>query len=217
MKILVVEDDLDLNDSLGCWLHSDRFVVETATTGAVAMDLLNASSFDVIVLDWELPDMAGLDICRHLRAQGLKTPVLMLTGRSETKDKIAGLDSGADDYLTKPFELEELSARLRSLLRRQYNPPPALVVADLSLDSFGRVVTKAGLDVRLLPREFDLLEFFMRHPDELFSADSLLTHLWQNTGTTTEAVTTCIKRIRQKLNDESVIRTVHGVGYRLLG
>ena len=182
MKILVVEDDLDLNDSLGCWLHSDRFVVETATTGAVAMDLLNASSFDVIVLDWELPDMAGLDICRHLRAQGLKTPVLMLTGRSETKDKIAGLDSGADDYLTKPFELEELSARLRSLLRRQYNPPPALVVADLSLDSFGRVVTKAGLDVRLLPREFDLLEFFMRHPDELFSADSLLTGLWQKSA-----------------------------------
>lgn len=215
MKILVVEDDSDLNDSLVAWLRAERFVVEAAKSGSRALDFLSSSVFDAIVLDWELPDMQGVDICKGLRDKGVLTPVLMLTGRTTTKDKITGLDAGADDYLTKPFQLEELSARIRSLLRRQYEPPPAIVVGDLKLDTFGRVVSKGGKDVRLLPREFDLLEFFMKHPNEVFSAEALVSRVWEKGGVTTDAVTTCIKRLRQKLDDDEVITTVHGVGYKL--
>lgn len=216
MKILVVEDDVDLNESLVTWLRAERFVVEAAQDGNRALDFIYASAFDAVVLDWELPDMTGIDICREMRERGVNTPVLMLTGRTTTKDKITGLDSGADDYLTKPFQLEELSARLRSLLRRQYEPPPALVVGDLSLDTFGRVVSKGGQDVRLLPKEFDLLEFFMKHPNEVFSAEALVSRVWANDNVTTDAVTTCIKRLRKKLSNEDMIRTVHGVGYKFV-
>jgi DNA-binding response OmpR family regulator len=141
--------------------------------GRDGLDRLRNCQYDIIILDWALPDTTGLEICRTYRAEQGVTPIVMLTGRGSVSDKEIGLDSGADDYLTKPFNMKELSARLRALLRRSTQQPSNVLKAgELTVDPAKYKVMKNGVDIQLLPREFALLEFFMRHPDEVFSAEA---------------------------------------------
>lgn len=220
-KVLVIEDDAGLNRMIREWLvFSERHTVEYAENGADGLDKLLCSDFDVIVLDWEMPGKSGIEVLKEYRNSGGRAPVLMLTGKGSIVDKEQGFDAGADDYLTKPFHMKELSARLRALIRRSGGTVSnVLQLRDITLDPAAFKVTRSGKDVSLLPREFALLEFLMRHPDQVFSADTLLNRVWSSdSDATVDAITTCIKRIRKKMDSEgqpSVIKTVHGVGYKM--
>ncbi|MBX9702344.1 MAG: response regulator transcription factor [Acetobacteraceae bacterium] len=220
-KVLVIEDDAGLNRMIREWLvFSERHTVEYAENGSDGLDKLLCSDFDVIVLDWEMPGKSGIEVLKEYRSSGGKAPVLMLTGKGGIVDKEAGLDAGADDYLTKPFHMKELSARLRALIRRAGGTVSnVLQLRDISLDPGAFKVTRGGKEIQLLPREFALLEFLMRHPDQVFSADTLLNRVWSSDSeATVDAITTCVKRIRKKMDLEgqpSIIKTVHGVGYKM--
>lgn len=220
-KVIVIEDDAGLNRMIREWLvFSERHTVEYAENGSDGLDKLLCSDFDAIVLDWEMPGKSGIEVLREYRSSGGKAPVLMLTGKGGIVDKEAGFDAGADDYLTKPFHMKELSARLRALIRRAGGTVSnVLQLRDISLDPGAFKVTREGKEIQLLPREFALLEFLMRHPDQVFSADTLLNRVWSSDSeATVDAITTCIKRIRKKMDVEgqpSIIKTVHGVGYKM--
>lgn len=219
-KVLLVEDDPDFNEAIQRWLENELYTVESVMDGADADQRLKVYSYDLVVLDWELPGLSGLEVCKRYRAGGGKAPILMLTAKSAISEKEAGLDSGADDYLTKPFHMKELSARLRALLRRTGRFTETVLKArDIVLEPGLFSVTRDGQEIRLLPKEFALLEFFMRHPGEVFSADALLDRVWvSESDVTPDAVVTCIKRLRKKVDVESqssIIRTIHGVGYKL--
>jgi len=220
-KILLVEDDAAAAQFAITWLTDENYLVEWASDGAKALDLLAIADFDVILLDWEVPKHSGYEILRHLRDRGNHTPVIMLTGKGALKDKEMGLDGGADDYLAKPYDLSELCARIRVQLRKS-NPSASnqLTLRDITLDPREFRVTKAGKNVELLPKEFMLLEFFMRNPDRVFSADAVMRRVWQSDSeATTNAFRSALKRLRRKLEPEEteadIIETVHGVGYRL--
>lgn len=221
-KILIVEDDLQLAALVVRWLQKESHVVEHVDNGGEALQRLRFDSYDLIILDWNLPEVEGIEILRDFRSRGGRTPVLMLTGRKSIEEKVRGLEVGADDYLPKPFDGRELTARIRALIRR----PPVLTsdvlkVGDIELDTKNHTAKRSGVDLKLLPKEFALLEFLMRHPEEIFSATRLLEHVWPSeTDSTTEALTSCIKRLRKKIDkpdEESVIRNVHGAGYGLFG
>ncbi len=219
-KVLVVEDEHDLAGPIKDWLTREQHLVELADNGNDAIDKLNVYKFDLIVLDLMIPGISGMEVCRRFRSQGGLTPILMLTAKSAVEDKEAGLDAGADDYLTKPFHLKELSARVRALLRRHtQSTGTELKVAGLALDMLSRKVTLNGEEIHLVPREFSLLEFFMRHPNQVFSAEALLDRVWaSDTLASPDTIRTYIKILRKKLGGEgkeSLIRTVHGVGYKL--
>lgn len=200
-------------------LTFDKHLVEVVYTRGAALDRLAVSSYDVIVLDWQLPDGSGMDILRQLRAGGCQTPVLMLTGKKEMSDKLEGFESGADDYLTKPFNVQELSARVKALLRRQsVLPGKTLSAGTLLVDPENYMVTRHGKEIHLLPKEFALLVFFMRNPNHVFSIDALLARVWESTtDASADVVRTTVKRLRDKIDEpgsESMIRTIHRVGYR---
>lgn len=220
-KVLVVEDDAGLNRMIREWLvFSERHTVEYAEDGNSGLDKLLFTEYDAIVLDWELPGRSGIEVLKEYRSSGGKAPVLMLTGKGGIVDKETGFDAGADDYLTKPFHMKELSARLRALIRRAGGTVSnVLQLRDIALEPGAFKVTRSGREIQLLPREFALLEFFMRHPDQVFSADTLLSRVWSSdSDATVDAITTCIKRIRKKMDVEgqaSIIKTVHGVGYKM--
>lgn len=218
-KILFVEDDEGLAESVSDWLRSQHYVVDIVDNGSEGWDRLRLYQYDVAILDWQLPGMSGLEICREYRKSGGQTPILMLTGKGEIQEKEAGLDSGADDYLTKPFDVKELAARLRSLLRR---PPVTrttiLKARDIELDPVAIKVTRSGVTIDLPQKEFALLEFFMRHPNQLFSAEALLDRVWSSESeATVDALKSCLKRLRKKLEtgEEEILKNVHGVGYKL--
>jgi DNA-binding response OmpR family regulator len=221
-RLLLIEDDTELVSMVAEWLSSE-YVVEVAVDGQQGLDKLRDSSYDLIVLDWRLPKISGIDLCKQYRSEGGKTPIIMLTGRSSVADREEGLDGGADDYLVKPFSMRELTSRLRALSRRGNLVSNQLLVSgDITLDVSKHRVTKGDIAVHLLPKEFALLEFLMRHPDEVFSSDNLLARVWSTDAETgANAVRTSIKRIRQKLDDEgcddsrSIIENIPRVGYRL--
>jgi two-component system, OmpR family, response regulator len=219
-KVLVVEDDTGLCTVIRDWLLLQNYLVEIVHTAGEAEEFLRSYRYDAIVLDWGLPDRPGVDVCQRFRASGGQTPILMLTGKRDISEKEQGLDSGADDYLTKPFDVKELSARLRALLRRPAAMSENVLSAgDLLLDPSKYVVTKGGAEVKLFRKEFALLEFLMRHPNKVFSPESLLNHVWASeAGVGPETVRTSVKRLRQQIDDEgrnSLIENVRGVGYRL--
>lgn len=222
-KILLVEDELDLADQIKDWLAREHYLVETIANGELAYHQLRVSKFDVIILDWQLPGLSGIEICKKYRNGGGKSPVLMLTARSAVDDREAGLDAGADDYLCKPFHMKELSARVRALLRRASGATGenVLHLRDIALDPSARRVSKGGHDVKLEPKEFDLLEFLIRNKNVVFSADALLDRVWESdTGISPDSIRTYIKALRKKLDnagESSIITTVHGLGYRLEG
>ncbi|CAN5615917.1 response regulator transcription factor [soil metagenome] len=221
-KILLVEDDTVLAATIENCLISEHHMVDIVYDGDSGWDRLCSGDFDLAILDWNLPLVSGVELCRRHRAQRGATPIIMLTGRSAVAEKEEGLDSGADDYLTKPFNMKELTARIRALLRR----PPVILssvlqVDDIVVDPIKHRVTKGGNEIYLSPREFSLLEFLIRHHDEVFSAATLIQRVWHTDSYATgDALRTSIKRLRQQLDNDdveghSIIENIPRIGYRL--
>lgn len=219
-KILLVDDDQEMIESLSHWLQTENHLVETCLTGETALEIIGYSAFDLIILDWTMPGISGLEVCKRYRAAGGETPILFLTGKADVEDKAFGLDSGADDYLTKPFDLREVSARVRALLRRFKSlEVGTLKFADLELDSKSRKVFRQEEEIKLPPREFALLEFLMRNKNEVFSSEQLAKQVWSSEAfATDQTVRTCVKRLRDYLNRDgqtAYIVNQHGHGYGL--
>ncbi len=219
-KILIVEDDLDICTQVVGWLTFDKHTVEAVHDGKEGSDRLKFYQYEVIILDVNLPHISGFDLCKRYREAGGNTPILMLTGKTEIADKEEGLDSGADDYLTKPFHMKELSARIRALLRRSTKAVGnVLELGGYSLDTAKKQFSVDGEAVTLAPKEFALMEFFMRHPDEVFSQETLLDRVWSSeSDASVYSVYTAVKTLRKKLTTDgkkSILSTVHGMGYRL--
>ncbi|HYN75191.1 MAG TPA: response regulator transcription factor [Candidatus Limnocylindria bacterium] len=224
MRILVADDDPAVRESLRRSLAFNGYIVVTAEDGEEALRLIAADRPDAAVLDVMMPRMDGLQACRTLRSQGDDLPVLMLTARDAVADRVAGLDAGADDYLPKPFALEELLARLRALLRRtRFNDTDpadeALTFADLMLDPVTREVTRAGRPLRLTRTEFDLLDLFLRSPRRVLSRALILEEVWGfDFPTTANSLEVYVGYLRRKTEEEGearLIHTVRGVGYVL--
>lgn len=219
-KILVVEDEKDLATLVAGWLKRDHHLVEVVHNGDDALNHLLTSDYDVIVLDWMLPKVSGVDICQTYRSRGGNGSVIMITAKDSLTDKEQGFASGADDYLTKPFELKELTMRIKAQLRRaEITRHTSFHINDIEIDIEDHRVIKGGSEVYLLPKEFRLLEFFVRHPNRIFSAEELLSAVWESDSTAqNDSVRGHITRLRKKLDSPgrpSIILTVHGVGYRL--
>ena len=218
--ILLVEDDQDLAITVTDHLASERYAVEHAPDGLTAQEMLAITSFDLIILDWSLPGKTGIEICSEFRAKGGKTPIIMLTGKRQIEEKEEGLDTGADDYLTKPFSLRELSARVRALMRRPEQVVGTVIkVKDLCMDVTEHSLSRNGEHIHLQKQDFALLEFLMRHPNQVFTGQALLNHVWAaESDASVDAVRTCVMRLRKKLeqDDEApLIHTVYGVGYKI--
>jgi DNA-binding response OmpR family regulator len=221
-KVLLVDDDARLRMNIGDWLEHQRYDVDQAGNGVEAKERLTSFTYDLIVLDWNLPDTEGVDICRWFRGRGGGTPILMLTGKDHVKDKVESFDAGADDYLTKPFELLELTARLSALLRRGgfVQPSRTHSLGCLVVDPVEHSVKVDGKEIQLTPKEFDILEFMVRHPSQVFSADALLDRLWKSDAEVSpDTVRVYIKRLREKLEKHGhggMLKNIHGVGYKLV-
>jgi two-component system response regulator MprA len=220
MRVLVVDDDPDVRDSLRRSLSFEGYRVTTAADGVQALDSVAGARPDVVVLDLQMPLLDGIETCRRLREQGNDVPVLMLTARDGTRDRVTGLDAGADDYLAKPFALEELFARLRALLRRPRQPEGELLrFADLELDPATRDASRAGRAITLTRTEYDLLELFLRHPRQVLTRQQILAEVWGydfDPGSNTLEV--YIGYLRRKTEQHNPVRLVHnvrGVGYTL--
>ena len=219
-SILVVEDEQKVANALREGLESEQYDVTVEQTGEGAFFRLNTESFDAILLDLMLPGRDGLQILRTLRQRGDKTPVLVLTARDTLEDRVTGLDSGADDYLVKPFAFEEVLARIRALLRRgRVNEPLRLRVANLDLDIVTRKVVRGGQQVELTVREFELLEYLLRHRGQTVSRGMLAREVWKETSRSTSldnVIDVHIARLRRKVDLEQslkLIHTVRGVGF----
>jgi DNA-binding response OmpR family regulator len=221
MKILLVEDDERITDALMEDLTDRNYVVEVAHDGKAAWDLVDSFTYDLILLDVMLPKVDGITLCRQLRSRGCTTPILMLTARDTVGDRVVGLDAGADDYLIKPFDLQELSARMRALLRRGSSAlPPVLEWGDLHLDPSTCEVFYEKRPLTLSPTEYRLLEFFLRHGRRVFSRAQILEQVWSFDQIPEEStVKAHIRSLRQKLEAAGApadfIETVYGLGYRL--
>ncbi len=233
MRILVVDDERDLADAIATALRREGYAVDIANDGHGALDRLMVNAYDLVCLDLTLPDLDGREICRLVRTDDRfdrSTRVLMITARDSIEDRVGGLDDGADDYLVKPFALQELSARVRSLLRRETSGEDALlVVGNLRLDTARRTVAwrpsdpdRGGPDtmIDLTTKEFALLRYFMAHPGQVISQERLLEHVWDEmTDPFTNTVRVTVGTLRRKLrmtSDDDLIETVIGSGYRLL-
>jgi two-component system OmpR family response regulator len=220
MRLLIVEDEPKLANLLERGLGEEGHVVDVASTGASALWMARAVSYDAIVLDVMLPERAGFAVCAELRDAGVWSPVLMLTARDAVKDRVAGLDSGADDYLTKPFSFDELQARLRALVRRTpVARPNVLAVGELSLDPATRRAWHGDVELDLSAKEFALLEAFMRRPGEVLSRLQLLERAWDIAyEPRSNVVDVYVRNLREKIErpfGTHLLETVTGVGYRL--
>ncbi len=222
MRILVVEDNVKLAASLKKGLQQEGYAVDVALDGSEGQRLADGAGegYDAIVLDLMLPGVDGMTICRRLRQTGSRVPVLMLTAKGGLRDKVEGLDAGADDYLGKPFAFEELAARIRALLRRPaISAMPVLRAGDLEMNAATREVTVKGNRVELTAKEFGLLELFMRHPRQVLSRAQITMHLWdQEFDGASNVVEVHVRNVRRKLAQagrRGQIQTVRGAGYRL--
>jgi DNA-binding response OmpR family regulator len=222
VRILVVEDELKVANALREGLQGERYDVVVERTGESAFFRVTTEPFDAILLDLTLPGRDGLEILKAMRDRGIKTPVLALTARDSLQDRVLGLDTGADDYMVKPFAFAELVARIRALVRRgRAAEIPRLSVADLELDLITRKVSRRGSLVDLTAREFELLEYLLRHQDQVVSRESLARDVWKETARTTpldNVIDVHIARLRRKIDTEQrekLIHTVRGVGFML--
>jgi len=218
-RILVIEDNSDLADDMKRWLEIEQHKVDAVGDGVRALEYLKEYEYDAIVMDWTMPRLTGIEVLKQFRSTGGVTPVLMLTGRRDITDKEMGFEAGTDDYLTKPFEMRELSLRVAALLRRPALPPQDLLKSgDVVLERKKRRVTKAGKEVKLMTKDFAILELLMTYPEKIFSAESVIERVWSDGEASPEVVRKHINRIRSQIDTEgqpSLIRTVHGVGYAL--
>jgi DNA-binding response OmpR family regulator len=217
-RVLIIEDNTVMCDMLADGLTAERHYVDVANEGEDGLSRLLHYSYDAAIVDWELPLIPGPDLIKQYRGKGGATPILMLTGRASLNDKELGLDSGTDDYLTKPFQMRELTARVRSLLRRSPTFHAAVLqIRDIELDPLACRVSKNGYEITLAPKEYAVLEFFMKNPNQLFSVDVLIQRVWNAVdAASAEGVRASIKRLRKALGEdgESFISTLHGMGYR---
>jgi two-component system, OmpR family, response regulator len=221
MHILVVEDEQRLAALLRRVLAAERHVVDIAVDGSSGLRLATSEGYDLIILDRMLPEMDGLDICRAVRAHNSNVPVLILTARGTVEDRVAGLDAGADDYLVKPFAMQELLARVRALLRRGRAPESdgRLSVADLTLDLVRHEARRGNQVIELTAKEFALLEFLMRHPGQVLTRAQIVDHVWRyDLDALSNVVDIYIHYLRNKIDrgfTRPLITTVRGVGYRI--
>lgn len=222
MKILLVEDEQKLADALSRGLQHEGYAVDIVSDGKKALTRisLHRSDYDLVILDLMLPSMDGLEICKQVREMNITVPILVLTARAETETKVELLLTGADDYLVKPFSFAELNARIRALLRRPSESlPENLKVADIELNPGKRKVTRDGKEIPLTLKEFGLLEYFMRHPNQVVNREDLLNHLWDfNYVGFSNVVDVHVKNLRRKLDGAGsggILETVRGIGYRL--
>lgn len=220
MRILIVEDNRRLNISLKTSLEEDGYAVDAAYDGDEGEAFALAAPYDLILLDVMLPKKDGLALCRDLRQQGLSTPILMLTARDAIEDRVRGLDSGADDYLVKPFSMSELRARLRALLRRNKTDKGSmLLLGDLSMDPANHHVQRGSTTIELTPREFAILEYMMRSPNRILTRENIEAHVWNfDFISGSNVVDVYMRRLRKKIDDHfdvKLLETIRGVGYRL--
>jgi len=220
MRILVVEDEEVLADALAEGLRDESYAVDVARRGAEAEEQMAVNAYDLVILDWTIPAPSGIDLLRRWRAEGNDTPVLMLTGRAGVADRVGGLDTGADDYLTKPFAFDELLARARSLLRRRARPlVSALSADDVVMDRSAHAVRVAGEPVELAPKEFAVLEYLLAHKGKVVSRTELAEHVWDDSfDAMSNVVDVILYRLRRKIDgdrEEKLLQTLKGVGYRL--
>jgi len=219
-KILLIEDDQRMASMVADWLSLESHVVDVVNNGLDGFEWLSLASYEVAIVDWQLPGMTGVDVCSAYRAQGGLASILILTGKTQAKEKMTAFDAGADDYLTKPFEFEELSARVQALLRRpRTNREDVLKVGDIELNTANCLVFRSGKPIRLNRKELRILEFLMRHPNHTFSADEIVRHVWSlGEEPKPEVIRAYIQQIRSKLGNTaktSLIKNVPGIGYRL--
>lgn len=220
MRLLLVEDNKRLSDSLRMTLEDDGYAVDAVYDGLDGEEMGLMDVYDIIILDVMLPGKDGIEVCRALRNKRVRTPVLMLTARDALESRVQSLDSGADDYLVKPFEVDELRARVRALLRRQSDAKAGqLQIGDLFLDPAMHTVKRAGQAIELTAKEFALLEYLMRHPNNLVTREMAEGHLWSYENiVASNVVDVYIRRLRRKIDDpfeSKLLETVRGSGYRI--
>ena len=218
IRVLIVEDDARLAELLARSLREAAYAVDVAEDGEGGKYLAAVNSYDAIILDVGLPGMSGIDLCRQIRERGLRVPVLMLTARDAVRDRVAGLDAGADDYLTKPFELEELFARLRALLRRAPElVAPVFTVADLVVDTRGQRVERGGRLIPLTTKEYAMCEYLARNAGRVIGRAELCDHVWDaNHDPFSNAIEVYINRLRKKIDADGAVPLIHtrrGAGY----
>lgn len=222
MKVLIVEDEKKMASFLERGLKEEGYTVDLAEDGEKGWEYAVANEYDVLIVDWMLPKMSGVDLCRRIRTEGKKVPLLLLTARDTVEDKIKGLDAGADDYLAKPFSFDELLARIRALLRRPPNLKDETVLAcgNLSMDLIKRRVTLGEEEVVLSQKEFALLEYLLRHTGEVVSRTVIAEHVWDlHFDPMSNTIDVYINFLRKKIAEKNVafkIETVRGTGYRLI-
>jgi two-component system copper resistance phosphate regulon response regulator CusR len=220
MQLLVIEDNPKMAGFVRQGFVEMGYGVDVAHTGHDGEEMATVNQYDAVILDVMLPDQDGVQVCRNLRRCGVRTPILMLTALSTTADKVAGLDAGADDYLTKPFEFDELVARIRALLRRgQAQESSVLKFDDIEMDLATRKITRAGERIRLTPKEFALLEYFMRNPNRVLSRTAIAAHVWDiNFDPDSNVIDVYVSMLRRKIDRDfarPLIHTVVGTGYIL--
>jgi two-component system, OmpR family, response regulator len=219
-RILLVEDEPELARLIKEWLEEDYYSVEVTGDGLDGFKRMSANHFDVVVLDIMLPGLNGIDVCRRYRETGGKSPIIMLTAKRALSDKERGLDGGADDYLTKPFKMRELSARIRALMRRESPIKLSTMhVGDLCLDRATHRVTRGTIEIKLLPKEFALLEALMKNAGEVLATEALIVNVWgSDSEIVPETIRSYVRMLRQKIDLPGLtplIQNVHGVGYKI--
>lgn len=223
MQLLFAEDDKRLSSLVVRMLKEEKYTVDWVEDGLTAFDYATVGHYDVIILDWMLPKLDGIEVCRQLREQQYHGAILMLTARMTVEDRVAGLDAGADDYLTKPFEFNELFARLRALIRRKQRDyqEEKLVISDLTIDSQNAMVYRDDQWIPLTPREYQLLLLLARNHGQVLSRELILERVWgmdhEVTGNTLEAYIRLIRKKLDPLGKRNYIQTVRGIGYRMEG
>lgn len=220
MRLLIIEDERRLSDNVKKGFVERGFAVDQAFDGENGQFLCETESYDVVILDLMLPRIDGISICKYLREKGIKTPILMLTAKDNIEDTILGLDSGADDYVKKPFSFSELNSRVQALLRRSHGQSSTtLRAADLELDPIKYLVVRSGKNIFLTPKEFSVLEFLLRHKNEVISRTAIIEHVWDyNFEGMSNVVDVFVASIRRKINKgtrNKLLETLHGVGYRI--
>ena len=216
MRILLVEDEKKLSDVIKKGLIEVGYAVDQAFNGEEGLYIAESESYDVIILDIMLPKIDGMTLCKELRKKGIVIPVLMLTAKTRVEDKVTGLNVGADDYLTKPFEFIELKSRVHALIRRSSQKPVSVIsIGDIEIDTVKHIVKKKGKEIELTAKEFAILEFLARHKDEVVTRTQIMEHIWDyNFEGLSNVVDVFIASLRKKMKGK-VIKTVHGVGYKL--
>ena len=220
MRALVVEDEVRISEFISRGLGQQGYAVDVAHDGEEALDWAGIATFDVIILDVMLPQRNGFEVCRLLRERNIQTPVLMLTARDAVEDRVRGLDSGADNYLVKPFAFAELLARLRALTRREKTALGSVIqIGDLNLDTTTWEVSRQGVAVELTTKENRLLEYLMRHPNQVLTRTMIAEHVWNyDFDNATNVIDVHIRNLRRKIDDpfpDKLIQTVRGAGYRI--